>query len=66
MNKWILVCSNCGTPNEIPREVVTVKCGMVYFNGSCSNCKSEIEGSQEYWRWLGLNEALPLEDEESQ
>jgi DNA-directed RNA polymerase subunit RPC12/RpoP len=63
---WILVCPNCGTRNEVPKEAVTVKCGEALFLGKCINCKNELKGQQEYWRWLGLAEGLPPEDSAGQ
>ena len=62
MITWILVCPNCGTRNEAPKEVVTEKCGVIHFHGTCFNCKNELEGQQEYWHWLGLAEGPPPED----
>jgi hypothetical protein len=62
MSKWALKCSNCGTPNEVPNKAVTEKCGIVYFQGRCINCKNELNGEQEYWRWLGLEEGPPAEE----
>lgn len=59
MTTWILVCTNCHTPNEVPREEVTVKCGEGYFEGRCIHCKRKVKGQQEYWRWLGLEEGPP-------
>lgn len=58
---WILMCPDCGTKNEAPKETIRVKCGSVYYHGACINCGKEFEGRQEYWRWLGLAEGPPLE-----
>jgi hypothetical protein len=66
MKTWILECPNCGTPNEAPKEAVSVNCGNVYYRGRCKNCKKELEGQQEYWRWLGLEESPPPEDLDEQ
>jgi hypothetical protein len=61
---WRLICPHCETLNEVFKESCTFDCGKVDFKGVCINCNQEIEGHQEFWRWLGLPEGPPDEIEE--
>lgn len=61
MTKWILTCPNCGTENEVLKNMVIIKCGIVSCRCDCTNCKQGLNGQQEYWQWLGLTEAPPDE-----
>lgn len=61
MSTWILICPNCETPNDIPRDLILVDCGQVSCICTCVNCGSEFDGEQEFWRFLGLPEAPPAE-----
>lgn len=61
MTTWILTCPNCGNNNEIPKQVVVVRCGIVHCHCACKNCRHEFDGQQDYWQWLGLTEEPPAE-----
>lgn len=53
---WILSCPNCGTRNEIASDQVLIDCGSVSCVCDCIQCGEQIDGQQDYWRWLGLKE----------
>lgn len=66
MTIWKLVCPHCQTPNEVFKEAVTIKCGVAHFKGTCIKCNKDLEAHQDYWRWLGLPEAPPDENDRDQ
>jgi hypothetical protein len=61
MGALILKCPHCGTDNDIPKQSVAIKCGIVTCHCTCNNCSQEFDNQQEYWQWLGLSEAPPAE-----
>jgi hypothetical protein len=61
MPEWILVCPNCSTENKTERKGIVIECGDVYCACVCTNCETEFEGRQGFWRWLGLEEAPSVE-----
>ncbi len=61
MTRWLVVCPNCSTENEIPPEIVTISCGQVFCDCTCTNCGTSFLAEQDYALWLGLPGPLPPE-----
>jgi hypothetical protein len=61
MSVWKITCPNCGTENTLDTSETVVDCGKIQYSFTCINCQKNIEDSQEYWRWLELEEN-PSED----
>lgn len=59
MTAWVVPCPNCGTENEMARAEVEVVCGQVRCTCTCRRCNHVFTTQEEYWRWLGLEEAPP-------
>lgn len=63
MADWTLHCPHCGTTNRVPAHEVNLECGTVSTTHVCVHCREAFTAEQPYWRWLGLKEAPPSEDE---
>lgn len=61
MTAWIVTCPTCGAKNEMSRSEVEVACGKVTCTCTCRQCDHVFTTQEEYWRWLGLEEAPPVE-----
>lgn len=56
MTIWTLICPTCGTENQVGTAEIVVDCGKVSCACTCSNCRTYFESTEEYWRWLGLEQ----------
>jgi len=56
---WLVTCPNCSTANEVQRAQIVLECGKISCICICKNCKNEFRIEDQYWRWLGLDEAPP-------
>jgi hypothetical protein len=61
MATLVLKCPHCGAGNEVPKQSVVIRCGVVFCRCICDDCSQEFEEQQEYWQWLGMTEAPPAE-----
>jgi len=66
MAGWTVYCPDCGATNRVPADGLTIKCGKVSRTHVCESCGHTFTTEQPYWRWLGLKEAPPAEDEEQE
>jgi len=65
MPVWEVQCPKCGSVNQVTKDAVIVRCGMAECTCVCTNCKTEFNSEQEYWRWLGLDHGPASEPQES-
>lgn len=65
MATWLVTCPNCGAENEVQSAHIKLECGKISCTCVCKSCQNEFGLEDQYWHWLGLDEAPPDLEKES-